>query len=110
MKDLELTKCLTDLKAQSVKLRLSEGIWSKAEATKKTNFAQLFLKAEGKSVAEREHAVYASEEWINFSLALAGYQTDLNWEKRKFDILQMAYYAQLNQLKAESMAIARTGT
>lgn len=106
MKDLELAKCLTDLKKQSVKLREVEGLYLKAKATEDTNFAQLFLKTVG-SVEARKNEVYASKEWIDFALALAGALTELNWEKRRYDVLQMAFYAQLNTLKAEALTLGR---
>lgn len=99
--DRELATRLNNLNEQNARLKDIEYAYQSAEATRKTNFAQLFLAAEGKSVAEREYNVYASPEWIAFAKALAGYETDYNYEKRRFDILFNAFYAELNTLKLE---------
>lgn len=95
-----------DLQARLTKLRefnqskkRAESIFRQAEAGKKPFFAQLFLKTEGKSIAEREYKVYASLEWKGYSLQLADAETEYNYRDLELQIQMNAYYAELNTFK-----------
>ncbi len=100
--DLELAARLTALKNQAVSVREAESEFRQAEATKKSLFAQAFLKTNSTlSVVARESCVYASQEWLAFAKALALAETNYNFARMRFDILKDAYYAELNTFKRE---------
>lgn len=77
------------------------------EASEKTLYAQLFLKAEGKSVAEREARVYASDEWVEFTRALVEAKTEYNYGRRLLDLKMKAYDGEHLTYKVETSAIQR---
>lgn len=87
----------------------AEKLFRKAEAGKKPFFAQLFLKTEGKSVAEREYKVYASPEWQNYANQLAELETEFNYRDLELQIQMNAYYAELNTFKHADRALDKEG-
>ena len=77
----------------------AERAFRTADAGKKPFFAQLFLQTLGSSITEREHRVYAREEWINYVDALANAETEFNYRDLEFQIQLNAYYGELAALK-----------
>lgn len=69
--------------------------------------AQLFLKADGKNVAEKEAQVYASQDWIDFSRGLAEAQSKYNHERRRYELRIKAYDAEHLTMKVEAPVIKR---
>lgn len=77
------------------------------EATEKSLFGKLFLKAEGKSVAEREAVAYSSEDWETFKKALAHSKSRYLTEKRNLELKIKAYEATYLSYKIENEAIKK---
>lgn len=77
------------------------------EAHKKVLYSQLFLKAKGKSIAEREANVYASQDWQEFISGLIEAQTNYNEAKRLYELNQNAYLAEHATYKIEASAIQK---
>lgn len=90
-------------------LRKAEHVFRTADATRKSIFAQLVLKAEGKSIAEREYNALATEEWQNFAKALADAETDYNFHRCDYELKQNAFYGMLASIKRESDHIDKKG-
>ena len=105
--DSVLADRLNKLTAQNKRLRDAEELFLELEANKKPLLAQLILKSPGKSFAEREAQALASEDWINFIKFHVMKETEFNFEKRKYAILEQAYYAELNTYKREDALIKR---
>lgn len=87
-------------------MREAELRFRKADAMKKSFFAQLLLKereAAGAkvSVAELEHRVRANPEWIDFTMRTAEAETEYNFQKCDLDIREAAYYAMKDTFKHE---------
>lgn len=107
--DSRLQKRLERLEAQIERLRDAERIFLQLEAHKKVLAAQLFVKAEGKNVAEREAATFSSDDWITFSNAHYEAETDFNYERRRYELQLKAYDAEHLTLKTETPVIKRQG-
>jgi len=105
--DSQLRERLLKLEAQITKLRDAEASYLTLEAHKKVLAAQLFLKASGKNVSEREANVYASKDWIVFSAGHVQAETEYNEQRRRYELLLKAYDAAHLTLKTESAAIQR---
>lgn len=95
----ELVARLKKLREFNQAKRDAEMKFRRAEAGKKPFFAQLYLKTEGKSVAEREHKVYASKEWQDYAQALADAETEYNYRHYELQIQLNAYFGELNTFK-----------
>lgn len=91
-------------------LRDAEGVFLSLDAHKKVLAAQLYLSAEGKNVAEKEAVVYASSEWTAFAKAHAEAESNLNHEKRRYELKLKAYDAEHLSFKNEAPAIRRQST
>lgn len=105
--DRVLADALNKLNTQNQKLREVENIFRQLEATSKTLWAQLFLQAQGKNVSEREAQVASSKDWSDFAKGLAEAESAYNFERRRFEILNNAFIAELNSFKAESALIKK---
>lgn len=76
-----------------------ERVYRLAEAGEKSFFAQLFLRAEGKSVKEREYKVYASEEWKSYARSLAEAETEFNWIRLELEIQMSGVIGEMSGAK-----------
>jgi hypothetical protein len=85
----------------------TEATYLRLEASEKTLFSQLFLEAEGTSVAEREAKAYSSPEWTDFKRGLAEAKSAYNSEKRKLELSVKAYESEYLTYKLESEAVRR---
>lgn len=77
------------------------------QASEKPFYSELFLKAEGKSIAEREANVYASDEWKTFSVGLAKAHSSYNHERRTLELKIKAFDAEYLGAKHEADAIRK---
>lgn len=77
------------------------------EAEEKPLFSRLFLKASGKSIAEREAQAYASEDWIRFSKGLALAKSKMLHERRIYEQTLKRFDAEYITFKLENDAIKR---
>lgn len=107
--DDRLKQRLTRLEAQIDKLRMAEREFLSLEAHRKVLAAQMFIKAEGKNVAEREAHVYAGQDWISFSNAHVEAESAFNHERRRYELQLKAYDAEHLTLKTEAPVIKRQG-
>jgi len=105
--DDRLYKRLEKLEEQIETLRDAEKQFLALDAHKKVLAAQLFLKADGKNVAEREASVYASDDWIVFSKGHVEAESSYNHERRRYELRLKAYDAEHLTLKTEAPAIKR---
>lgn len=107
MTEASLRKRLSDIENHLEVLRAAEEKYLFLEAHRKVLSAQLFLKAEGKSVAEREAIAFASDDWINFSKGHAEAEVKFNHERRMHELLMKKYDAAHLSLKTEAPVINR---
>lgn len=105
--DSRLQDRLTKLEAQIDKLRVAERDFLSLEAHRKVLAAQLFIRADGKNVAEREANVYASADWTAFAEAHVEAESSFNHERRRYELRLKAYDAEHLTLKTEAPAIRR---
>ena len=107
--DSILEKRLRNLSTQNDILRQAEGDYLLNDAGKKSMEADIFLLMTG-TVAEKEAKVHASEEYVMYMKALAESQTKFNFERRRYEILNNAFIAELNTYKIESPLIKKGGS
>ncbi len=107
--DSRLEERLERIQSALERLRESEKIFLTLEANRKAMFSQLFLKAQGKSVAEKEANAYASADWINFMTAHVDAESDFNSDRRLYELRLKAYDAEHLTLKTEAPVIRKQG-
>lgn len=107
--DRRLEERLEKLSDQIDKLRKVEAVFLELEATKKPLYSQLFLKADGKSVADREAFAYSSDDWRDFAAGLVEAESAFNHERRRYELQLKAYDAEHLTLKTETPIIKRQG-
>lgn len=107
--DDRLKKRLLKIEEQIDILKGAESLFLQLEAHRKVLFSQLFLKAMGKSVAEKEALAYASDEWIDFSKGHAEAESALNHERRWYELRMKAFDSEYITFKLEAPAIKRSG-
>ena len=107
--DDHLYERLKKIEEQVERLEKIEKQYLYLDAHKKIMFSSLFLEAEGKSVAEREAFVYASDKWKNFIDGAVEAETQYLREKRLLELKLKAYDAAHLTFKVEGAAIKRQG-
>jgi hypothetical protein len=107
--DSRLEERLTRLSQQIDKLRQAELSFLTLDAHKRVLAAQLFLTAEGKSIAEREANVYSSKDWQDFIVGHVDAESTFNHERRRYELQLKAYDAAHLTLKTEAPVIKRQG-
>lgn len=107
--DQALANRLNELWKQSDALKNAEEVFLRLDAERKPLLAQLTLKAQGKSFAEREAKALASDDWRDFIRAHVEAEARLNFEKRKYEILDRAFYAEYSSMKIDDRAIKKAG-
>lgn len=105
--DSRLKERLEKLATRIEKLKSIEREALFLDAHKKVMFSQLYLKAHGKNVAEKEANVYASQEWIEFINGYVEAQTAYNEAKRLYELNMNAYLAEHATYKVEASAIQK---
>ena len=71
------------------------------EASEESFEAQLFLKAEGKSIVDRQAIVHADQQWVDFKQGLATAKALYNSSRRTLELKQKAYEAEYLTFKME---------
>lgn len=78
------------------------------ESAEKPMFASLFLKAEGKTVVERECLAHSNPSWITLQDGLVDAKVRNNRAKRLLELAQASFNAEYLQYKMEGEAIQRS--
>lgn len=107
--DSQLADRLNALNDQNDALRKTEEAFLRLDAEKKALLAKLTTKADGKSHSEREANALASQDWADFSLGLALTESEYQFDKRRFAILEKAYLAEHASFTREARLITRQG-
>lgn len=107
--DQSLANRLNELWKQSDQLKEAEEIYLRLEAERKPMLAQLTINAGGKSFAEREAKALASDDWRKFMAGHVAAESAMNYQRRKYAILEQAYYAEYSTFKIEDRAIKKAG-
>lgn len=107
--DVTLKTRLTRLWEQNDVLKAAELLYLELEANKKPLLAALTIKAQGKSHAEREALALSSDDYKNLLAALVQAETAFNFEKRKFSILENAFFAAHSSYKLDERSIRKAG-
>ena len=77
------------------------------EASEKPLYSQLFLGAQGKSIAEREAHAYASDAWRDFSNGLVVAKTEFNRQMHMLELKKKAFDAAYLTAKLENDGLKR---
>lgn len=88
-------------------VKVAETLCLQLEAHEKPLYSQLLLKADGRTVAEREAQAYASHEWQDFANGLAEARGAYNNARRMLELAQAAFQAEYGTFKIEADAIKR---
>lgn len=108
--DSLLASRLNNLNDQNKLLEHAESAYRLHEAKRKTTEADLFLSiADGGNVAEKQAKVHSNQDYLAFMLELSDLETKFNFEKRRFDILQNAFFAEHSTFKREIGLIQKEG-
>lgn len=94
---------------QISRLKVAELNYRQLAASEKAFYAERYLKTEGKTVAEKESLVFASQPMKDFLQGLAAAQTRYNFELRNLDLAQANFNAHYLSFKVDSAAISRQG-
>jgi hypothetical protein len=105
--DKRLEERLSRWLTQIEEVHAKELAWRKLDASEKSLLAELTLKAEGKSHAERETRALASQSWKDFSQGLAIAESEFNHAKRLLELKAKAYDAEHVTYKIENEAVKR---
>lgn len=105
--DQRLHERLTKWHVQIGKVRDADAVYLELEASEKSFYSELFLAAEGKSIAEKEAKAYACQEWKNYSAGLAQARSRFNHEKRILDLHQKAFDAEYLTYKIEADGVRK---
>ncbi len=81
--------------------------WLQCDASYKPLLAELTLKAEGKSMTERESKALCSDEWKAFTKGHAESQSAFNHSKRLLELKAKAYDAEHVTYKIENEGMKR---
>jgi hypothetical protein len=105
--DDRLYKRLEKIEASLESMRKAEKIFLQLDAHKKVLAAAMYLKADGKTVNEKEAQVYASKDWLNFINSHVEAESLFNHERRLYELRLKAYDAEHLTLKTEAPVIKR---
>lgn len=105
--DSILAQRLRNLTTQNTTLREAEGEYLLKDAGKKTMEAEIFLTVITGTVAEREAKTYTTEEYKTYMRELSELHARYMFERRRFDILDKAFIAELNTYKIDNSLINR---
>lgn len=107
--DSRLKERLEKLSDQIDVLRVAEHEYLSLEASKKPMYSEIFLRVEGKNVAEKEARAYMSDDWKDFATGLVEAESAFNHERRRYELQLKAYDAEHLTLKTEVPVIKRQG-
>ena len=105
--DDRLRQKLASWHKQIEEVEAKEGQYLQLEANEKPLFGSLFLAATGKSIAEKEAQVHASQDWRDFKRGLVGAEVEYLKSKRMLELKQAAFNASYLEAKHDFGAIQR---
>lgn len=105
--DRRLAERLSYLSQQNDILKKTREAFLLKEASRKHFEASLIKAAEGKSHAEKTINAQATSDWKAFHMELAALETEFEFEKLKYDILDKAYLAEHLTFKLDAESIKR---
>lgn len=97
------------LEDQNKKLQLAEKLFADLEGSRKSLFAELVRKSPEKSVALKEYDAYASKDWKDFMAGHSQAEAQRNFERRKYELMVMAFYAEYSASKNEQIGMRIAG-
>lgn len=106
--DKKLHRQLSLIQNRIDELKEAEEVFLNLEASKKAQFAVLYLKTKG-TVAERDALVHSSADWKAFSTGLVQAEVEYNSKKRRLELQMKAFDAEYLTFKVENNAINRQG-
>lgn len=107
--DRELAERLNNLNAQNDILKAARLAYLLKEAERKHYEAALIREAEGKSHAERVANAQATQHWRMFHVELSKLETEFEFQKLRYDILDKAFQAEYLSAKLDADTIRRQG-
>lgn len=105
--DERLYKRLEKIETSIVELRPIEKAFLTCEANRKPLYSQLFLKSDGKNVAEKEARAYDTQDWRDFAAGHVEAEEAYNFARRMYELRLKAYDAEHLTLKTETPVIKR---
>lgn len=105
--DQALADRLNSLTEQNKTLGSARARYLLKESERKHFEALLIKKAAGKSHAERTINAQATRDWLEFQQVLAGFESEFEFEKLKYEILDKAYLAEHLSMKLDAGEIKR---
>ena len=105
--DSRLQERLTKLHEQIELLEKVEHEYLHLEAHQKVLFAQLYAKAEGSNISEKENWVRRNEDYIAFINGLTLAKTEFNKQYRVYELKRKAYDAEHLTYKIENSGAQR---
>lgn len=106
--DRELAERLNNLSAQNEALTKARGAYLLKEAERKHFEAALVNEMQGKSHAERLAQAQATQHWRMFQVELAKLETEFEFQKLRYDILDKAFQAEYLSAKLDADTIKRS--
>ena len=105
--DESLSKRLSAIEKQIVKLKEVEETFFLLEGSEKPLFNEILLQSTAKTAWEKQAHAYTSAEYKNFMNALGQKKSEHNKEKRINDLLNKVFDAEYITYKNEASAIRR---
>lgn len=105
--DSVLAGRLNNLNAQNEALRQAEGEYLLKEAKRKTMEADLYRETQEGSQVTKMMEVYRMGDYKDFVEELAKLEEKFNFEKRRYSILENAFYAENSTFKNEMQLIKK---
>jgi len=104
----QLEECVSRLDAQNDLLRIVRKKYLEAEACRKHYEARMISMAVGKSNAEKVINAQATESWRNQALMIASLESDFEFEKLKFSVLEKDFLAIHLSMKLDDQTMRRS--
>jgi hypothetical protein len=104
----QLEEILSKLSEQNDLLKIVRSKYLAAEACRKHYEARMIAIALGKSNAEKLVNAQATESWRKQAVAIASLESDFEFERLKFSILEREYQAVYFTLKLDSETIRKS--
>lgn len=105
--DQGLAARLNALTKQNEVLRDARLAYLLREASRKTFEARLIREAEGRSQAEKTMNAQAEQKWADFHHELAVLESEFEFQRLKYEVLEKAYLAEHATYKIEDSLIKR---
>lgn len=107
--DRALAERLNNLNAQNETLTKARGAYLLKEAQRKSFEAGMIRRADGKSHAEKTTTAQDTKDWLDFHVHLSELETEFEFQKLRYDILDKAFQAEYLSAKLDADTIKRQG-